>query len=216
MSATSPSRPPKSSPPTKRAPPSPERKSASSTSPPTAPESLVGKQVSTDAKGNAYWHLYLHRAADSHSVDLMPGATARRLLRRHDRRRHQGLLHDQRAAAGERRRRRKRRHLRGRGRAEPEPHPAPRLDQIRRQRSNDDGCNPSNEPTTWNSPRRRRQMRRARLRRRCRSGRRRRYLLLPQPRATRRRPRARRPAQPLRRRAGRTPQLRRHHRHLGW
>jgi hypothetical protein len=35
---------------------------------------LTGRRVSTDAKGNSLWHLYLHRAGDSHSVDLMPGA----------------------------------------------------------------------------------------------------------------------------------------------
>ena len=36
---------------------------------------LFGKEISTDSKGNPYYHLYLHIAATKASVDLMPGAT---------------------------------------------------------------------------------------------------------------------------------------------
>ena len=35
---------------------------------------IVGRKISTDSAGNEYWHLYLHMAGSSHSVDLTPGA----------------------------------------------------------------------------------------------------------------------------------------------
>jgi hypothetical protein len=36
---------------------------------------VIGEKLSTDADGNAYYHLYLHIAGTAGSVDLMPGAT---------------------------------------------------------------------------------------------------------------------------------------------
>ncbi len=36
---------------------------------------LFGEELATDAKGNRYYHLYLHVAGTKESVDLMPGAT---------------------------------------------------------------------------------------------------------------------------------------------
>ena len=39
---------------------------------------VIGEKLSTDSAGNDYFHLYLHIAGTAGSVDLMPGATARR------------------------------------------------------------------------------------------------------------------------------------------
>ncbi len=39
---------------------------------------IVGQRISTDSDGNEYWHLYLHMAGSSHSIDLTPGAGFRR------------------------------------------------------------------------------------------------------------------------------------------
>ncbi len=36
---------------------------------------VVGKRISTDAKGNEYWHLYMHVGNTADSIDLTPGAT---------------------------------------------------------------------------------------------------------------------------------------------
>lgn len=36
---------------------------------------IVGQKLGTDAKGNVYYHPYMHLAGSTHSVDLAPGAT---------------------------------------------------------------------------------------------------------------------------------------------
>ena len=36
---------------------------------------VVGQKISTDAKGNEYWHLFMHIGSSPNSVDLTPGAT---------------------------------------------------------------------------------------------------------------------------------------------
>jgi hypothetical protein len=37
---------------------------------------VVGKRISTDAKGNEFWHLYMHVGSSANSVDLTPGTTS--------------------------------------------------------------------------------------------------------------------------------------------
>jgi hypothetical protein len=37
---------------------------------------VVGERISTDGKGNDYWHLYMHVGGSADSVDLTPGATS--------------------------------------------------------------------------------------------------------------------------------------------
>jgi hypothetical protein len=37
---------------------------------------LIGKLVSTDTKGNQYWHLYMHVGNSASSIDLTPGTTS--------------------------------------------------------------------------------------------------------------------------------------------
>jgi hypothetical protein len=35
---------------------------------------VVGQKISTDSKGNEYWHLYMHDGTSANSIDLTPGA----------------------------------------------------------------------------------------------------------------------------------------------
>ena len=124
------------------------------------------------------------------TIDLTPGADRRRPLRRHDRRRLQGLLHTTDRTPHRRRHRHtaptstRPRSAEGQP-ADPGSPPAPKAT------GNTDSCDPAanTAPQTLEHDRRRRKLRRRRDRRRRRSRLRQRHDLLPLPRAARRHPR---------------------------
>ena len=123
----------------------------------------------------------------SQTIDLTPGTDRRRPLRRHDRRRLQGLLHHRRRAPRRRRRRQAptstRRKL---GEAERDPHLASPPAAAHRQHRLLRPGRPTPPTYTGTRSTPRRKLRRRRDRRRWGSGLRRRHDLLPLPRAARR------------------------------
>ena len=147
---------------------------------------LVGQMVSTDADGNHYWHLYMNVGDSEPDGRPHPGRDRGGPLRRDDRRRLQGLLHDHGPARG-RRHRHQRRHLR----ADVSDGSGATLAQVSTGAGGAGNATPATRSPTparahWNSSARRRQLRRGRDRRR-RGGRLRRRLdLLPLARGSRR------------------------------
>ena len=106
---------------------------ARSTSPTTARAIVVAQRVTTDAAGNRYWHPYMNIDDSTSTRRSGSRRNQRRALRRDDRGRLLGALHDRRSADG-RRPRQQRRHLpRGRlGRRRSHRHAG--LDRLRRRR----------------------------------------------------------------------------------
>ena len=76
--------------------------SARSTSPTTARAIVVAQRVSTDAAGNRYWHPYMNIGDSTSTRRSGSGRNQRRPLRRDDRGRLLGPLHDRRPADGRR------------------------------------------------------------------------------------------------------------------
>jgi sugar lactone lactonase YvrE len=110
---------------------------------------VVGEPISTDAKGNEYWHLYMHIGSSPESVDLTPGAN-------------EGVLYDGMSGDGSRVFFTTKDHLLGTDTDESADIYEAAVDGAGAMTlrlittkggvaSNDDSCTPAGTPTSWNT-----------------------------------------------------------------